>query len=129
VTKRPQKDGDSCLTPSTELKALTWVAPEVKYRHTIPSRRGTATLAIVIDDTSIDCRVRSSWHAANNWGPLILWAGTNEVFTMSPTNRKQDAFCQGDYEIEVTIFPENGAPKTETFKLHVDPDWKRTSLT
>ena len=56
-------------------------------------------------------------------------AGTNEVFAMSPATRFQDAFCQGDYEIEVTVFPENGAPKTETFNLHVDSNWGSTSLT
>ena len=129
VLKRPGQASQSCPAPSAETKVLTWVAPKLEDRHTIPSRRGTATLAIVIDDTSVASTARSSWHAANAWGPLTLWAGTNEVFAMSPATRAQDAFCQGDYEIEVTVFPENGAPKTETFKLHVDSNWGSTSLT
>lgn len=129
VLRRPGQANQSCPAPSAESKALTWVAPRLEDRHTIPSRGGTAALAIVIDDTSVASTTRSSWHAANAWGPLTLWAGTNEVFAMSPATRAQDAFCQGDYEIEVAVFPENGAPKAETFKLHVDSNWCSVSLT
>lgn len=128
VLSRPQKNGQSCPAPSSETKALTWVAPRREDRHTIPSREGTAALAIVIDDTSVTNATRSSWHAANAWGPLAVWAGTNEVFAMPPATRAQDAFCQGDYKIKVTVYPENGAPKSDTFKLHVDSDWSKTSL-
>lgn len=129
VLRRPQKNGEPCPAPSTETKALTWVAPRREDIHTIPSRRGTAALAIMIDDTSIGPQARSIWDRAKDWGPLTLWAGTNEVFAMSPAQRAQDAFCQGDYKIEVTVFPENGAPKSDTFELHVDSDWSETSLT
>ncbi|MBI2830939.1 MAG: hypothetical protein HYX79_01620 [Chloroflexi bacterium] len=129
VLKRPKKNGECCPAPSAETKALTWVAPKVEDRHTIPPRGGTATLAIVIDDTSVASTARCLWHGANDWGPLTLWAGTHEVFAMSPATRAQDAFCQGDYEIQVTVLPENGAPKLEKFKLHVDSVWSKTSLT
>lgn len=129
VLKRPQKNGENCPAPSAETKALTWIAPRVEDRHTIPPRGGTATLAVVIDDTSVTSEARSKL-ADNKWGPLTVWAGTNEVVvTMSPATRGNDAFCKGDYDIEVTVFPENGAPKSETFKLHVDSDWCKTSLT
>jgi len=128
VTKRPGQASQNCPAPSAEPKALTWVSPKLEDKHTIPSRRGTAALAIVIDDTSVPSTARS-WHAVNDWGPLTLWAGTTEVFAMPPATRTQDAFCQGDYEIKVTVFPENGSPKNETFKLHVDSVWNRTSLT
>ncbi|MBI4266866.1 MAG: hypothetical protein HY668_00665 [Chloroflexi bacterium] len=132
VLERPQKNGESCPSPSLEPKALIWVAPRVEDRHTIPPRRGTAWLAIVIDDKSIAREARSG--AVDNkvykkWGPLTVWAGTNEVFTMSPATRAQDAFRKGDYKIELTVFPENGDPKTEIFKLHVDSDWNKTCLT
>ncbi len=129
VLKRPQKNGENCPAPSAETKALTWIAPRVEDRHTIPPRRGTATLAVVIDDTSVTNEARSGL-VESEWGPLTVWAGTNEVVvTMSPITRGDDAFCKGDYDIKITVFPENGSPKSEKFKLHVDSDWNKTSLT
>jgi len=128
VLRRPQRNGQSCAAPSVETKDLKWSASNPRESRTIPSRRGSAIIDVLIDDTSITPTARS-WHGANDWGPLTLWAGTHEVFSMSPSRRAQDAFCQGDYEIEVTIFPENGAPKPETFTLHVGSDWDSTSLT
>ncbi|MBI2852927.1 MAG: hypothetical protein HYX84_07500 [Chloroflexi bacterium] len=130
VLKRPEKNGESCPAPSPEPKALIWIAPRVEDRHTIPPRGGTAILATVIDDTSVASTARSGV-VDNKWGPLTTWAGTNEVFAMplGPALRGEDAFYEGDYKIKLTVFPENGASKSETFKLHVDSDWSKTSLT
>lgn len=129
VLRRPQQNNYSCPAPFDEPKALKWSGRNPRESHTIPSRRGSAIIDILVDDTSIAPANRSTWHGAKDWGPLTLWAGTHEVFAMSPATRAQDAFCQGNYEIEVTIFPENGAPKSEIFKLYVDALWGKTSLT
>lgn len=129
VLRRPQQNGQSCPAPYDEPKSIKWSGGNPRESYTIPSRRGSAIIDILIDDTSINLVNRSTWHGATDWGPLTLWAGTHEVFAMSPATRSQDAFCQGNYEIEVTIFPENGAPKSENFKLYVDALWGKTSLT
>jgi hypothetical protein len=129
VLSRPRQNDQNCPAPYDEPKGLKWSGSNPRESYTIPSRRGSAIIDLLIDDTSITPVNRSSWHGASNWGPLTLWAGTHEVFAMSPLSRAQDAFCQGNYEIEVTIFPENGAPKSAKFKLYVDALWGKTSLT
>lgn len=127
VSRRGQQNGQDCPVPSFETKRLAWSASNHEESRTIPPRRGSAIIDVLIDDTSIR-QTASLWYGSAEWGPLTIWAGTPEVFAMSPGKRAQDAFCQGDYEIEVTVFPENGAPKSHTFKLHVASDWNMTSL-
>jgi len=53
----------------------------------------------------------------------------SEALLMSPSQRAQDGFCVGNYEVEITVFPDNGAPKSEKFMLSVAPEWGGTSLT
>jgi len=129
VLRRPQRNGQSCPAPFDEPKGLKWSGSNPRETRTIPSRKGSAIIDVLLDDTSLTPATRSTWHGANDWSPLSLWAATHDVYMMSPSRRAQDAFCQGDYEIEMTIFPENGSPRSETFKLYIDPDWGRTSLT
>ena len=129
VLKRPKRNGQSCPAPFDEPKGLIWSGSNPRETRTIPSRKGSAIIDVLLDDTSLTPAVRLTWHGATDWGPLSLWAATHDVYSMSPGRRAQDAFCQGDYEIEITVFPENGSPKSERLKLHIDPDWDRTSLT
>jgi hypothetical protein len=129
VLTRPQQNGQSCPAPFDEPKGLKWSGSNPREARTIPSRKGSAIIDVFLDDTSLSSAVRSTWHGAKDWGPLNLWAATHDVYLTSPINRAQDAFCQGNYEIEITIYPENGAPKTEKFKLYIDAIWGKTSLT
>jgi len=129
VLRRPQQSGQSCPAPFDEPKGLKWSGSNPKETRTIPSRKGSAIIDVLLDDTSIALTARSTWRGAKDWGPLTLWIATHDVYMMSPSQRAQDAFCQGNYEVEITIFPVNGAPKSEIFKLYIDPLWSKTSLT
>jgi len=128
ILRRPQQNSQSCPAPFDEPKGLKWAGSNPREARTIPSRKGSAILDVLLDDTSLVPSARG-WHGASDWGSLTLWAATHDVYIMSPSQRAQDAFCQGDYEVEITIFPENGAPKSETFRLHIDSIWDMTSLT
>jgi len=128
ILGRPQRNNLHCPAPFDEPKGLKWSGSNPKEPRTIPSRKGSVILDVFLDDASLMSATRSTWHGASEWGPLTLWAATHDVYVMSPGQRAQDAFCQGDYKVEITIFPENGAPKSETFTLHVDSVWDRTSL-
>ncbi len=58
--------------PFDELKSLKWSDRNPRESRTIPSRRGTAVIDVLIDDRSIAPAARSTWDGANDWGILSL---------------------------------------------------------
>jgi hypothetical protein len=128
IISRPKQGGHICPAPSDEPKGLKWSGWGIREPRTIAPRKGRVFLDVLIDDTSIPFDGRASWHEANIWGPLMVWAATHEVIASAPGYRFQDAFCIGDYEVEITILPENGSPKSASFILHVDSNWENTQL-
>jgi len=128
VISRPQQGDRVCYAPSDEPKGLKWSGWGIREPRTIAPRKGRVFLDVLIDDTSVPSKDRYSWHEANIWGPLTVWAATPEANAAGPGYRFQDAFCLGDYEIEITILPENGSPKSASFTLHVDSNWENTQL-
>ena len=127
IMKRPQKGDQDCPAPADDPKGLKWAGSNPRELRSIPARRGEAILDVLLDDTTIPTQNRT-WHMAATWGPLIAWAATHSVYTYGPLQRAQDAFCQGDYEVDITIFPENGAPKSRRYTLHVDTNWSNVHL-
>jgi hypothetical protein len=128
VLKRPLIGDQSCPAPYDEPKGLKWSGSNPKEPRSIPSRKGEAIIDVLLDDTTMPHATRSSWHANDTWGPLVCWAATHDVYLMQPVQRSQDAFCQGDYEVEIVVYPENGSPKALRYKLHIDVNWGRVSL-
>jgi hypothetical protein len=128
VLKWPRSGGQVCPVPTNETKALKWAGSKPGEKRGIPSRRGEAILDVFVDDTSIAQNIRSVWYAANTWGPIAIWAATPDVYQYTPQTRGQDAFCQGTYDVEITIYPENGNPQSKKYELKVDADWSNTLL-
>lgn len=128
VKKYPTKDGLICSAPANEPKALLWAGVDDESRN-IPARKGEATLNVLVEDTYVNEQLRMKWADAEKWGPLRLWVANRFVCNvMIPEHRLQDAFCEGDYNIEIIVFPENGKPASQSFKLHIAHEWIDTTL-
>lgn len=127
IIKWPKNGNQDCPAPADEPKGLKWAGSNPRELRSIPARRGEAILDVLLNDTGISSQART-WHMADTCGPLIAWAATHDVYALGPLKRAQDAFCQGDYEVDITIFPENGTPKSKKYKLHVDTNWSNVHL-
>ena len=127
VLQRPSRGGQVCPTPADEPKGLIWAGKNPGQPCDIP-RKGEAILNVLLDDTSITQAARTGWHLAHIWGPLTAWAATHDVFLLGPLQRAQDAFCQGTYIVEITVFPENGTPKSGRYHLTVNSNWGNVTL-
>jgi len=113
LTGRPQKNHSECPAPAREPKGLKWAGSAAFATRNIYPRGGEAIVDVLIVDRTLSRENRMNWGTdadSKNRGPLVAWAATHDVWRDRPENRKQDWFCQGNYEIEITVFAENGRP-------------------
>lgn len=87
VLRRPKRNGRNCPAPFDEPKGLKWSGSNPKETRTIPSRKGSAIIDVLLDDTSITPETRLTWYGAKEWGPLTLWVATNDVYIASPIKK------------------------------------------
>lgn len=128
---RPSHDHKPCEAPSEEFETwmgVSWAGTNSHGLTTPPG--GNAIANILVTPESRIPYNGEKWRGSSDWGNLMAWVSTFPVTypENSFTDRIQDGVCVGDYQIDIGIFPHNGASFIKTYKLVVRSVWAQTLL-
>jgi len=126
---RRVKSEEGCFAFSKEPKPLQWQHAQFDQpRDIAPSGMETLLFAFAQENYAVEILAPWCKYEKEN-AHIRAWAATPRTNSeIQPRWHLQDGFCQGNFEVELTVYVENGKPVSAKFELRISERWSNLQM-